>query len=231
MDGTEDLASYRVESFTYKYHPVYGSPLVDMVSHDVKGVKVSADGLKARFIVDGLKQNYIHSISLDGVRDQENGGVLLHQTAYYTLTKIPQGQKLSMSEVSTKDSSIPVVEAVPVVEPKPTTTKTTQRAATTKTTPAAAPQQVVASAPTFKEVEGLLTKYTCIACHSVTAKQVGPPYAEIAKRGYTDEQMVQLMYSPQPANWPDYPAPMPPMAHVPKADALKIAAYINSLAK
>ena len=59
----------------------------------------------------------------------------------------------------------------------------------------------------------------------------GLSYEEIAKRGYTDEQMVQLMYSPQPANWPDYPAPMPPMAHVPKADALKIAAYINSLAK
>ncbi len=230
-ESAEDLASYRVESFTYKYHPVYGSPLVDMLSHDIKGVKVSADGLKARFIVDGLKPNYIHSVSLDGVRDQEDGGLLLHQTAYYTLTKIPQGQKLAMSEVSTKDSSIPVVEEVPVEEAKPVATKTTQQASTSKTTPARAQQQVASRAPTFKEVEGLLTRHTCIACHSVTAKQVGPPYAEIAKRGYTDEQMVQLMYSPQPANWPDYPAPMPPMAHVPKADALKIAAYINSLAK
>jgi len=145
-----------------------------------------------------------------------------------TLANIPQGQKLAMSEVSTKDSSIPVVVETPVEETKPETAKTAQTARTAKTAPA---EQVVARAPTFKEVEGLLTKYTCIACHSATAKQVGPPYAEVAKRGYTNEQMVELMYSPQPANWPDYPAPMPPMAHVPKADALKIAAYINSLAK
>lgn len=230
-ESAEDLASYRVESFTYKYHPVYGSPLVDMESHEIKGVKVSADGLKARFIVEGLKQHYIHSVSLDGIRDKEDGGLLLHQTAYYTLTKIPQGQKLAMSEVSTKDSSIPVVEEVPVEEPKSATSKTAQQAAASKTTATPVVAQTAARPPTFKEVEGLLTKYTCIACHSVTAKQVGPPYAEIAKRGYTNEQMVQLMYSPQPANWPDYPAPMPPMAHVPKGDALKIAAYINSLAK
>ncbi len=229
IESAEDLASYRVESFTYKYHPVYGSPLVDMVSHPIRGVKVSADGLTARFIVDSLRTNYIHSISLDGVRDRDSAYHLLHPTAYYTLSKIPQGQKLSMGEVSTKDSSIPEIVEEPVVEAKPVQASKTTKVSE-KPTPVVA-EQVVARAPTFKEVEGLLTRYTCIACHNPTDKQVGPPYVEIAKRGYTDEKMVELIYNPKPSNWPDYPAPMPPMTHVPKADALKIAAYINSLAK
>lgn len=226
-ETAEDLASYRVESFTYKYHSVYGSPLVDMESHPIRGVQVSADGLTARLIVDSLRANYIHSISLDGVTSRDSAYHVLHPTAYYTLSVIPQGQKLSMNEVSTKDSSIPEIVEEPVVETKPKASTATQ--ATQKASPKLT-EQTVAKAPTFKEVEGLLTKHTCIACHSVTDKQVGPPYAEIAKRGYTDERMVELIYNPQPAHWPDYPAPMPPMTHVPKADALKIAAYINSLA-
>ena len=38
----EDIASYSVESFTYKYHAVYGSPTVNNIKHTIKGVKVSA---------------------------------------------------------------------------------------------------------------------------------------------------------------------------------------------
>ena len=41
--------------------------------------------------------------------------------------------------------------------------------------------------------------------------------------------MVDLIYKPNPKNWPDYATEMAPMPHVPKADALKIAAYINSV--
>lgn len=89
---------------------------------------------------------------------------------------------------------------------------------------------MAAKAPTFKEIEGLLAKYTCIACHNPDKKQIGPSYKDIAKRKYSNEKIVELIYSPQPANWPGYATEMPPMPHVPKADALRIAAYINSLA-
>jgi hypothetical protein len=65
-----DLASYTVESFIYKYHPVYGSPTVNNKKLAVKGVKVSEDGYKARIVVDGLRTYYIHNITLDGIREQ-----------------------------------------------------------------------------------------------------------------------------------------------------------------
>ena len=41
--------------------------------------------------------------------------------------------------------------------------------------------------------------------------------------------VVKLIYNPNPENWPGYATEMPPMPQVPKADALKIAGWINSL--
>jgi cytochrome c len=80
------------------------------------------------------------------------------------------------------------------------------------------------------DVNALLTKYTCLACHRPDTKLVGPAYVDVAKRKYTNQQIVNLIYEPKPANWPGYP-PMAPMKQVPKEDALKIASWINSLAK
>src|SRR5690606_10832514 len=214
--SANDLASYSVESYTYKYHPVYGSPPVDMQSNRIKGVKVSADGLRARIIVDSLREHYIHTITLDGIRERNNFYSLIHPTAYYTLHNIPQGAKLKMSEVSTKDSSIPVAAPEPV--PATASSKPAGKSAFSK---APSVKVAVAKAPTFKEVEGLLAKYTCIACHNPDKKQVGPSYADIAKRKYSNEKIVELIYNPQPQNWPGYATPMAPMPHVPKADALK----------
>jgi cytochrome c551/c552 len=84
-------------------------------------------------------------------------------------------------------------------------------------------------APSFKDVEPLLQKYTCIVCHTEAKKLIGPSYKDIAKRNYTDARILQLIYKPEPSNWPDYPAPMVPMTNVKKVDGLKIAAWINSL--
>jgi cytochrome c551/c552 len=75
----------------------------------------------------------------------------------------------------------------------------------------------------------LLEKNTCFACHKVDSKQVGPAYKEVAKRNYTPERIVELIYNPEPANWPGYATPMAPMPQVPRAEALKIAKWINSL--
>ena len=41
--------SYEVTSFIYKYHPVYGSPIVNDRSEWIRGVQVSKDGLRAPY--------------------------------------------------------------------------------------------------------------------------------------------------------------------------------------
>ncbi len=44
-------------------------------------------------------------LRLEGVRDKETSYSLVHPTAYYTLNNIPEGTKLSLTEVSTKNSA------------------------------------------------------------------------------------------------------------------------------
>jgi cytochrome c551/c552 len=208
----EDIASYSVESFIYKYHPVYGSPTVNNTKCQVKGVKVSADGLKARLIVNNLRQHYIHTLNLSGIREKEFSFSLVHPIAYYTLNNIPTGNKLSLSEVSTKNSAINVK--------KTTTTQVGSKAV----------NPIAKLAPAKDaEVLNVLKVNTCLACHHSTKRVVGPSYSEIAKRNYTIDQIVSLISKPKPENWPGYATPMPPMPQVSKADAKMIAAYIISL--
>ena len=233
--SAEDLASYRVESFIYKYQPVYGSPTINKEALPLKGIKVSEDGMKARIVVGDLRKYYIHQLTLDGVRGAEGSYSLVHPIAYYTLNNIPDGQKLAMSDVSTKNSAtVPAAKAIPTPA---TGKKATAVKAGAKTTATGAKPKLVegqavtmAKAPTYDEVKGLLSRHTCLACHQTNKRQVGPAYADVAKRKYTNDQIVELIYNPKPQNWPDYAVEMPPMPQVPKADALKIAAWINSLA-
>lgn len=82
---------------------------------------------------------------------------------------------------------------------------------------------------TYASLKPLLVKYTCAACHNPDKRQVGPAFKEIAKRNYSTEKMIKLIYNPQPQNWPGYATEMPPMQHVPKEDAKKIATWIKSL--
>lgn len=202
----EDLDSYSGRSFIYKYHPVYGSPTVNEEALNIKGVKVSEDGMKIRLLVDNLRQYYLHQINVHGIRSSQNLPVL-HPTGYYTLNNIPDGQKLSVSEVSTKRSS------------------STKKTAPAKVVAAKSSTAVLS----FDQVKPLLDKNTCSACHQTSKRQVGPAFVDIAKRKYTNEKIVELIYNPQPKNWPDYATEMAPMPQVPKDEALKIAAWINSL--
>ncbi len=221
--SAEDLASYTVESFIYKYHPVYGSPTVNKEQLPIKGVKLSEDGLKARLVVDKLREGYIHLLRLEGVRAKENYYTLVHPAAYYTLNSIPEGQKLALNELSTRSSE-------KAAAPKAAPSKTTKAVASTAKTAAATTKATPAKeALTFNDVKPLLAKNTCLACHNTNKKQVGPAFKEVAARNYTNQQIVELIHTPKPENWPDYATPMPPMPQVPKSEALKIAAWINSL--
>lgn len=204
--SAEDLNSYTGRSFIYKYHAVYGSPTVNEQKLSIKGVKVSADGLSVRLVIDNMRQYYLHEINVNGIRSA-TGLPVLHNTAYYTLNNIPDGAKLAPTEYSTKRS---------VTATTKTTTKPVTAAKSTK-------------APTYAEIEPLLVKNTCTACHQTKKRQVGPAFADIAKRKYSNERVVQLIYNPEPKNWPEHETPMAPMPQVPKDEALKIAAWINSL--
>ncbi len=111
--SASDPESYQVNSFIYKYHPVYGSPAVNMEENFVAGVKVSPDGMKVRLLVDDLRKKYVHEINVTGVRSYYNGSRLLHSTAYYTLNEIPEGAALNIQrrkkvvDTQTPDSSTP----------------------------------------------------------------------------------------------------------------------------
>ncbi|MHC2992467.1 membrane protein [Pontibacter sp. HJ8] len=228
--SAEDIASYSVSSFTYKYQAVYGSPPVNTEECKIKGVKVSEDGMKARIVVDNLRRYYVHGITLGGVRERDNSYSLVHPTAYYTLNNIPEGRKLPLSEVSTKSSAAPKANATATSAKATTTKKAAPAKASAAAKPAAGKVAAKTAAPTYIEVKGLLAKYTCVACHNPEKKQVGPAYVDVAKRGYTPERIVKLIHNPEPKNWPDYATEMPPMPQVSKEDALKIAKWINSLA-
>ena len=79
------------------------------------------------------------------------------------------------------------------------------------------------------DIEKLLSKNTCLACHKVDTRLVGPAYIEVMKqKKYKPAQIVELMYKPNPANWAGYP-PMAAMTNVPKDEALKIAKWIVTL--
>jgi cytochrome c551/c552 len=212
-----DLSSYSVDSFIYKYFPVYGSPPVKLKSHEIKGVKVSEDGMKVRIAVDSLRKSFVHQLSLFGVRADERSHSLVHPTAYYTLNAIPKGEQLDPADYSVSSS--------PAVKKEPSASKEKESSKSNKPTVASQEQEV----PDYETVQALLQKNNCFACHAVDKKQVGPAYREVAKRNYSNEKILELIHNPQPANWPDYPVAMPPMPQVSKEDGLKIAAYINSL--
>jgi cytochrome c551/c552 len=224
--SAEDLASYTVDSFTYKYHPVYGSPTVNYKTHTLKAVKVAADGMSVRIVVNNMRPGYIHQIKLEGVRAKDSYYSLVHPLGYYTLNSVPAGQPLALNEASTRNSAVKVQKPAPQAKaaPKTVTASTSAKASGTPAKPVAKTEAL-----TYEGVKPLLSKNTCLACHATDKKQVGPSFADIAKRNYSNLQIVELIYQPKPENWPGYATPMPPMPQVPKDEALKIAAWINSL--
>ncbi|RIW13170.1 hypothetical protein D0X99_17335 [Algoriphagus lacus] len=209
--SAEDLSSYLISSFTYKYFPVYGSPPVKPMDHEVLGVEVSEDGRKVRIAIKDPQQYHVHKISLPGIREAINSHELVHTDAYYTLNEIPSEDKMVIKPK-------PVVAALPAA-----------KAAAPASKPSAPAKQVSNAIPSDEEIKALLTKNTCTACHQKDKKVVGPAYVDVAKRNYSPEKIVELIYNPQPQNWPGYATPMAAMPQVPKEEALKIARWINSL--
>jgi cytochrome c551/c552 len=205
VNSVKKAASYALRSYIYKYQHQYGSPIIELKDLKISAIDVSADKRSVRLVIEGLRQYYIHEFKLEGIRN-ESGDPLLHETAYYTLNQIPSGARLMVSEGNRMQ--------VDKVE---------------KVTPVVATKSKGKSIISDAEAMALLKKHTCLACHAKESRVVGPSYADIAKRNYTDKQILALVYKPNPQNWPEYATEMAPMSHVPAADVLKIASWINGL--
>ena len=199
VNSVKKAASYVIRSYIYKYQHQYGSPIIELKDLKIKGVEVSADRKKVRISIDGIRRFFIHEFVLKGVLN-EKGDPLLHETAYYTLNEIPAGPVLVAA--APQDEIFTKVKEVRVVKN---------------------------SMGYELGIAGLLKKHTCSACHAKDSKLIGPAFTEIAKRNYSNQKILELVYKPNPQNWPDYATEMAPMSHVPKADVLKIAGWINGL--
>lgn len=84
-----DANSYKMKSYTYTYHSSYGSDEILAKDLTFENLTASADGLKVKIKVNGLRELYVHELQANGVRSND-GQPLLHPQAYYTLNRIPK---------------------------------------------------------------------------------------------------------------------------------------------
>jgi uncharacterized cupredoxin-like copper-binding protein/glucose/arabinose dehydrogenase len=123
--------SYNISTFTYKYHHIYGSPAINLNNRAIKAIEVSADKMKVRLVLDSVKDGYIHEIKAEGIRSADNYA-LMHNYGYYTVNRIPDGDKLAISDANRvaakpahdhemameKTAAKPAAKAAPVVAQK-----------------------------------------------------------------------------------------------------------------
>ncbi len=145
------------------------------------------------------------------------------------------GTELSLSETNNSSSAISL-NVNPTISKKAASAKETKPVNANKLANATKTLSAKTNAgrtkpPAYTDVKNLLQKHTCLACHNPDTRVVGPAYKDVAKRKYSIAQLVQLIHSPKPEHWPDYPTPMPPMPQVPNNEARKIAEWIISLEK
>lgn len=92
--SAENPSSFSVAGFTYLYHQAYGSAPVNRLSCPVQKVVVAPDGLSVRIASVCLREGYIHEVKAAGIRAADGDEPLLHPTAYYTLNRIPDGDRI-----------------------------------------------------------------------------------------------------------------------------------------
>lgn len=93
----KNASNYNVNSFTYKYHSEYGSPVILNRERKIIGIIPSADGRKVKLVLDSVIEGHIHEIKISNIESQEKQS-LLHNTAYYTMNIIPEGNKTVLTE-------------------------------------------------------------------------------------------------------------------------------------
>lgn len=89
-----------------------------------------------------------------------------------------------------------------------------------------APQQSSPEIPA--DIQALLQKNGCAACHTMNQKLVGPKWTDIAAKKYSAKRITALVKKPEPANWPGY-VPMLAQTNVPKNELTKIANWLANV--
>jgi azurin len=92
----KNAMSYTVNSFTYKYHHNYGSPIINNRERKIIGIVPSSDGRKVKLVLDSLMEGYIHEVRVKDLVST-NQRTLLHDFAYYTMNNIPEGEKTMLN--------------------------------------------------------------------------------------------------------------------------------------
>jgi azurin len=146
----ENPASWAVNSFIYKYHHIYGSPVINQSAHAVRAAVVSKDGRSVRIAVDSLRQWYIHEIRMSGVRAAEGGAPLLHDVGYYTVNQIPGGKALAVNAAPSRPATTSVTSAG---------TAATRVPESNPTAPASAPRSGTGGATNGGATGGALAKH------------------------------------------------------------------------
>jgi azurin len=116
-EKAKDTESYKVTGFTYKYHHYYGSPIINDKNCPVDAAIISEDGMKVRIVVDSLREGYVHEVKLTNIISGDNAA-LLHNAGYYTLNKIPDGEKLIVIKTPKKEAKPEAKTAVPATTTK-----------------------------------------------------------------------------------------------------------------
>ncbi len=88
-DTAGDVASYKMDSYTYIYRSDYGSDEVQQQQLSIEKAIVSDDKLSVQLVVKGMRPLFVHELNARGVRNQD-GQPLLHPQAYYTLNQVPR---------------------------------------------------------------------------------------------------------------------------------------------
>jgi uncharacterized cupredoxin-like copper-binding protein len=83
----------------FEIKTVYGSPAINQNERVIKAIEVSPDKLKVRLVLDSLKEGYVHEIKAEGLRSSERYA-LMHNFGYYTLNRIPDGDKLAITNAN-----------------------------------------------------------------------------------------------------------------------------------
>jgi azurin/glucose/arabinose dehydrogenase len=89
----EKPESYGVTSFTYLWHQEYGSAPANRLGCPIRKVVVAPDGLSVRIATLCLREGYIHEIKAPGLK-AKSGEALLHNSAFYTLNRLPDGDRI-----------------------------------------------------------------------------------------------------------------------------------------
>lgn len=97
----QELKTYQISTFTYKYQKAYGSPIINQQKAIIDNVTVSKDGLTVQLAVTGMRIGYIHQLEISKLKSAA-GEPLLHKTGYYTLNEVPGG-KLKSEQLKTSD--------------------------------------------------------------------------------------------------------------------------------